>query len=162
VILFLILVLAVKGYIAQQVAPTAILRFRWRPGDWHWVVAQVCVNGQLLVGIVLAIAGVESKVPTWAAVVGVLSCLGGHALHVAAMAVNQDFRPEIIRPETICRHSLYRAMHHPGYFGLCYAALGQTLLLGHKELVLFFFPYVALLAYRIFLEERLLWSTQGN
>lgn len=154
--LFFVLVLAIKAILAGRFAPEVSRRFAWRPWDGQWVAAWLLVHGQFLMAVWLWLLGVERDWYGWQIPVGAVAYLAGHALHLVAMVVNEDFRPEIVAPKELCQHCLYRWLHHPGYAGLVWASLGQTLLLGHRLLIVCFWGYTALLVYRIVKEEQVL------
>lgn len=130
---------------------------------WQWLLAVICVNGQLLVGGLLQILQIPQSFNAPARALGAVAFAGGHGLHLAAMAVNPHFRPEIVKPPELCRHWLYEWLGHPGYIGLWLVSLGQTLLLGYAILAPCLFGYTGLLIYRTIKEEALLCrSTREN
>ncbi len=150
------LVLAIKAVLAKRFAPEVSRRFAWRPWDWQWALAWLLVNGQMIAALVLFLYGVKQFWLQWERTAGAVSYVAGHALHLASWIVNKDFRPEIVAPKDLCRHWLYRWLRHPGYVGLVYASLGQSLLLGYWMLNVFTFAYALLLVRRIFEEEQVL------
>lgn len=154
--LFIAVVLLEKSLLWKRLAPATLARFVGCRRDWQWWMAQLCVNGQLIAALVMAATGVSTSFFPFDRLIGAACFLAGYALHLAAVVVNPDFGPEIVIPNEMCGHRLYRWLKHPGYIGLMLASFGQTLLLGHFLLIPFCAAYVGLLVYRGLQEEELL------
>jgi protein-S-isoprenylcysteine O-methyltransferase Ste14 len=148
-------VFSCKAVCAVTFASEVNRRFAKVPDTWEWRFAWLCCNGQILAALLLAWLQIRPNVPSEARAVGAVAFVAGHSLHLAAMAVNRHFRPEIVKPPERCQHWLYK-LRHPGYLGLWLASFGQTALLGFGILAPCFFGYAALLIYRTIQEERLL------
>lgn len=153
---FICVILSCKAVGVAFFAPEVNRRFVRLPRGLEWVVASALCNGQMLAGIVLQILQIPQSFSGPMRVFGAVAFAGGHGLHLAAMAVNPHFRPEIVKPPELCRHWLYEWLGHPGYIGLWLVSLGQTLLLGYPILAPCLFGYAGLLIYRTIREERLL------
>lgn len=153
---FIFAVLLCKAIGGALYTPEVNRRFARLPRDWEWFLALLLCNGQLAAGALLQILQIPQSLNTETRILGVVAYAGGHALHLAAMAVNSFFRPEIVAPPELCRHWLYRWLRHPGYIGLWLVSLGATLLLGYPILASCFIGYTGLLIYRTIKEEAIL------
>lgn len=153
--LILIAMLLGKTLALKHLAPATYERFVMAPRDWQWVASLLCI-GQLIAGAILQNLQFPYSWGLCEQLIGGAVFVVGQVVHLAAVAVNPYFQPDIIRPPTICKHWLYRVLRHPGYLGLWLSSLGQTLAIGYAILAPCFFGYTALLLYRTIKEERLL------
>ena len=160
-----IAVLATISAVALAILDADLMAERMRPGgrrvSWHFVpIIAVMFLHWVVAGLDRGRWHLGDAVPLDLRVAGLISFAAGWALFVWSMEVNRYFssipRIQTERGHRVVSAGPYRWVRHPGYAGALIAAIASPLALG-SWLSGFFVPVaVALLAWRIASEERLL------
>lgn len=124
-------------------------------GRVYWVALSLW-HGIWVVSLIENAVAPSNTFPAWARVLGAVSMICGHALFIWARRVNPFFVPAIVRPDYVVTAWPYSRIYHPGYTALALTAGGACFLLGSVYALFLYFPYACLLAYRMYVEDRLL------
>ena len=122
----------------------------------------VAVSGMLFIAG-FAVAGLDfrlgwSHVPLWAVITASVILLTAYALYAEVMRENAYLSRtvEVCEGQTVVDHGLYGVVRHPMYAVTLWLFLAIPIVLGSWWSLLCFLPYIAVIAVRIYNEEKVL------